>query len=85
MGLLKPIVGGRFRAIRWKNADGGLHELGIIPAANGIRFVKRDGEGKLAGLFVAYTYTPTMFGGYRCRSARPVGNLDSNFTLVREG
>src|SRR5215475_1100671 len=23
MGLLKPIVGGRIRAIRWKNADGG--------------------------------------------------------------
>ena len=22
-------------------------------------------QGKLAGLFVAYTYTPTMFGGYR--------------------
>src|SRR5262245_16146707 len=64
MGLLKPIVGGRIRAIRWKNADGGLHELGIIPAANGIRFVKRDGEGKLAGLFVAYTYTPTMFGSH---------------------
>src|SRR5215813_528555 len=27
MGLLKPIVGGRIRAIRWKNTDGGLHEL----------------------------------------------------------
>ena len=56
MGLLKP------------NADGGLHELGIIPAANGIRFVKRDDEGgKLAGLFVAYTYTPTILaaGGLR--------------------
>jgi hypothetical protein len=37
----------------------------IIPAANDIRFVNRDDEGKLAGLFVAYTYTPTMFGGHR--------------------
>jgi len=27
--------------------------------------VKRDDQGKLAGLFVAYTYTSTMFGGYR--------------------
>jgi len=65
MGLLKPIVGGRIRAIRWKNANGRLHELGIIPAADGIRFVKRNDEGKLVGVFVAYTYTPTMFGGYR--------------------
>jgi hypothetical protein len=65
MGLLKPVVGDRIRAIRWKNEHGGFDELGIIPAANGIRFVKRDDEGKLAGLFVAYTYTPTMFGGYR--------------------
>src|SRR5262249_13875949 len=36
-----------------------------IPAANGTRFVKRDDQGKLAGLFVAYAYTPTMFGGHR--------------------
>jgi hypothetical protein len=63
--LLKPIVGGRIRAIRWKNAGDGLHELGITPAANGIRFVKHDDQDKLVGVFVAYTHTSTMFGGYR--------------------
>src|SRR5215472_15445228 len=63
MGLLKPIVGGRIRAITWKNDHGGLDKLGIIPSARGIQFVKRDDEGKLAGLFVAYT--STMFGGFR--------------------
>jgi len=65
MGLLKPIVGGRIRAITWKNDHGGLDKLGIIPSARGTQFVKRDDEGKLAGLFVAYTHTPTMFGGFR--------------------
>jgi hypothetical protein len=65
MGLLKPIVGGRIRAITWKNDHDGLDKLGIIPSARGIQFVKRDDQGKLAGLFVAYTYTPTMFGGCR--------------------
>ena len=81
MGLLKPIVGDRIRAITWKNDQGGLDKLGIIPSARGIQFVKRDDQGKLAGLFVAYTYTPTMFGGYRkwfacpgCR--RPARILD---------
>ena len=63
MGLPKPIVGGRIRAITWKNDHGGLDKLGIIPSARGIQFVKRDDEGKLAGLFVAYT--STMFGGFR--------------------
>ena len=58
MGLLKPIVGDRIRAITWKNDHGGLDKLGIIPSARGIQFVKRDDQGKLAGLFVAYTYTP---------------------------
>jgi len=65
MGLLKPIAGGRIRAITWKNDQGGLDELGIIPAPAGIRFAKRDDQGALAGLFVAYTYTTTMFGGFR--------------------
>src|SRR5262249_26856135 len=65
MGLLKPIVGGRIRAITWKNDHGGLDKLGIIPNARGIRFVKRDDQGELAGLFVAYTYTSTMFSGFR--------------------
>jgi len=65
MGLLKPIVGGRIKAIVWKNDQGGFDRLGIIPSARGIQFVKRDGEGKLAGLFVRYSYTCTMFGGYR--------------------
>jgi hypothetical protein len=55
MGLLKPIVGDRI----------------IIPSARGIQFVKRDDQGKLAGLFVAYTYTPTMFGGCRKGLACP--------------
>jgi len=63
--LLKPIVDGRIRAITWKNDDGGFDKLGIIPSARGIQFVKRDGEGKLAGLFVAYACTATMFGGCR--------------------
>src|SRR5262249_37945752 len=71
MGLLTPIAGGRIRAIRWKNTDGGFHELGIIPTANGVRFVKRDDEGKLAVLFVAFTYTPTVFAGSRKWFARP--------------
>jgi hypothetical protein len=65
VGLLKPIVEGRIRAITWKNDQGGLDKLGIIPSAKGIQFVKRDDEGKLAGLFVSYTYTPTAFGGFR--------------------
>jgi hypothetical protein len=53
------------RAITWKNDQGGLDKLGIIPSAKGIQFVKRDDEGKLVGLFVSYTHTPTMFGGFR--------------------
>jgi len=71
MGLLKPIVGGRIRAITWKNDHGGLDKLGVIPSAGGIRFVKRDDQGKLVGVFVAYTHTPTMFGGFRKWFARP--------------
>jgi hypothetical protein len=65
MGLLRPIVDGQIRAITWTNDHGGLDKLGIIPSAAGIRFVKRDDQGKLAGVFVAYTNTPTMFGGFR--------------------
>jgi hypothetical protein len=65
MGLLKPIVGGRIRAMTWKNDQGGLDKLGIIPSAKGVQFIKRDGEGKLTGLFVPYTHTTTMFGGFR--------------------
>ena len=65
--MLKPIVGGRIRAMTWKNDHGGLDKLGIIPSARGIQFVKRDEQGKLAGLFVAYTYKPTMFGGRSVR------------------
>ena len=42
MGLLKPIVGDRIRAIIWKNDQGGLDKLGIIPSAKGIQFVKHD-------------------------------------------
>jgi hypothetical protein len=33
MGLLKPFVGGRIKAITWKRDDGGLDQLGIIPSA----------------------------------------------------
>src|SRR5262249_29945856 len=58
MGLLKPIAGGRIKAITWKYDQGGLDKLGIIPSPAGIRFVKRDDEGKLAATFVAYTHTP---------------------------
>ena len=65
MGLLKPIVGGRIRAITWKNDHGGRDRLGIIPGSAGIRFVKHDNQGKLVGVFVVYTHTPTMFGGFR--------------------
>jgi len=65
MGLLKPIVDGRIRAISWKNDHGGLDRLGIIPGSAGIRFVKHDAQDKLVGVFVAYTHTPTMFGGFR--------------------
>jgi hypothetical protein len=42
-----------------------LTSLGIIPTPGGIRFVKHDDQGKLVGVFVAYTHTPTMFGGFR--------------------
>src|SRR5262249_23961326 len=65
MGLLKPIVDGRIRAITWKKDHGGLDKLGIIPSARGIRFFKHDDQGNLVGVFVAYTHTPTRFGGYR--------------------
>ena len=58
-------VGDHIKAITWKNDHGGLDKLGIIPSARGVQFVKRDDEGKLAGLFVVYTCTPTMFGGCR--------------------
>ena len=77
MGLLKPIVDGQIRAITWKNDHGGFEKLGIIPSASGIQFVKRDDQGKLAGLFVAYTCTPTMFGGYRLRPARILYEVNS--------
>ena len=68
MGLLRPIVDGQIRAITWRNDHGGLDKLGIIPSAAGIRFVKRDDQGKLAGLFVAYTYHP------RCLAAAASGS-----------
>ena len=85
MGLLKPIVGDRIRATTWKNDDGGLDMFGIIPSPGGIRFVKRDDQGKLAGTFVAYSHTPTMFGGFRkwfscpgcCRPARVLYGVNS--------
>ena len=64
MGLLKPIVGGRIRAITWKNDHGGLDKLGVIPSAGGIRFVKRDDQGKLVGVFVAYTHTPRCLAAF---------------------
>jgi hypothetical protein len=35
MGLLKPIVGGRIRAITWKNDDDGLDKLSVIPSPAG--------------------------------------------------
>ena len=65
MGLLKPIVGGRIRAIVWKTDDGKLEQLGVIPGSRGIRFVKRDEEGCLGTLFVPFRVTPTRFGGHR--------------------
>jgi hypothetical protein len=64
MGLLKPIVSSRVRAITWKNDHGGIDTLDVIPSPGGIRLIKRDEQGKLAGVFVAYTHTPTMFAGY---------------------
>ena len=69
MGLLRPIVDGQIRAITWRTGHGGLDRLGIVPSAAGIRFVKRDDQGKLASLFVAYTNTPTMFGGSKQHSS----------------
>jgi hypothetical protein len=65
MGLLKPVVGGRIKAITWNRADGGLDKLGVTPSASGIQFAKREDEGMLAGVFVPFTYTSTMFRGYR--------------------
>ena len=35
MGLLKPIAGGRIRAITWKNDHAGFDKLGIIPSGRG--------------------------------------------------
>ena len=69
-GTWAPLPG--FRCWLHKNDRGGFDKLGIIPSARGIQFLKRDDEGKLAGLFVAYTCTPTMFGGYRKWFACPV-------------
>ena len=64
MGLLKPIAGGNIRAVVW-NVDGRVDELGVIPGAKGVRFIKRDADGQLWGLFVPYVITTTMFGGHR--------------------
>ena len=64
MGLLKPVVGDRIRAITWKN-DHGFDKLGVIATPGGIRFIKRNDNGKLVGVFVVYTHTSTMFNGYR--------------------
>ena len=64
-GTAQTYRGWPHQAITWKRDDGGLDKLGIIPSARGIRFVKRDDHGELAGLFVPYFHTPTMFGGYR--------------------
>ena len=63
-GLLEPTVGGTVRAIVWD--DGGrVDRLGVVPEQNGVRFIKRDGEGQLWGLLVYYINTRTMFGGHR--------------------
>jgi hypothetical protein len=48
MGLLKPIVGDRIRAITWDNDRGRFDKLGIMTTARSIQFVKRDDQGKLA-------------------------------------
>ena len=82
MGLLKPIVGDRIRAITWKNDHGGFDKLGIIPSARGIQFVRRDDQGKLAGLFVAYTCTLTMFGSCRKRFAALVAGGPPTSSMV---
>jgi hypothetical protein len=51
---------------------GGLDKLGIIPSARDIQFVKRDDEGKLTGLFVAYTaWPPQVVGMPWVPEARP--------------
>jgi hypothetical protein len=63
-GLLKPIAGGNIRAIVW-HVERRLDKLGVIPGANGVRFVKRDNQGQLSSLFVPYVITSTMFGGLR--------------------
>jgi hypothetical protein len=63
MGLLKPTADA-IRAIVW-DVGGRLDKLGVIPAEDGVRFIKRDAEGQLHGLFVAYVTTSTMFGGHR--------------------
>ena len=64
MGLLKPIAGGNIRAVVW-HVDGRVDKLGVIPGAKGVRFIKRDADGQLWGLFVPYVITTTMFGGHR--------------------
>jgi hypothetical protein len=73
MGLLKPIVAGNVRAVLWE-VDGRVDRLGVVPGKDGVRFVKRDDQGQLWGLFVPYVITPTMFGGHRtwfeCPSCR---------------
>jgi hypothetical protein len=64
-GPLKPVVGDRIKAINWTKPGGGLDQLGVVPGAAGILFVKRDEEGQLRSLFVPYATTATMFGGRR--------------------
>jgi hypothetical protein len=64
MGLLKPVVGGNVRVIVW-SVGGRLDRLGVIPMAQGIRFIKCDNEGQLSSLFVPYIITQTMFEGQR--------------------
>jgi hypothetical protein len=55
---------GKIPAVTWNTADG-IHKLGVIAQPRGVLFVRCDDSGQLGKLFVAFTFTPTRFGGWR--------------------
>jgi hypothetical protein len=54
MGLLRPVVGGNIRAMVWDDGDR-VDRLGVVPARNGIRFIKRDDQDQCFGVCLSAT------------------------------
>ena len=82
MGLLKPIVGGRIRAITWKNDHGGRDRLGIIPGSAGIRFVKHDNQGKLVEPTTRYCRDIEHLNGPCFRNATGIFAMMAALTVL---